>query len=64
MKPINKTYYNLNSETEASYCEWDMANADDEIVIPALVTTGVMNGSKSQLDSAIYRVIDKYEESL
>lgn len=63
MKAINKTYFNLDDSTLPSSVKWDMADEDDNIVIPELVTTTDL-GDKSDLINMVNKAVRDYEKSL
>ena len=63
MKAINKTYFNLDDPNMPSTVQWDMADEDDNIVIPELVTMTDI-GDKSDLINMVNKAIRDYEKSL
>jgi len=60
MKATYKKYYNLDSDTEASYVKWNISDGGD-VVVPDLTTTGEMGSTKEDLDILIDQVIQGYE---
>lgn len=63
MKAINKTYYNLDDPDMPKSVMWDMADEDDNIVIPELVTMTDI-GDKSDLINMVNKAVRDYEKSL
>ena len=63
MKAINKTYFNLDDPNMPSTVQWDMADEDDNIVIPELVTMTDI-GDKSDLINMVNKAVRDYEKSL
>lgn len=60
MKATYKKYYNLDSDTEASYVKWNISDGGD-VEVPDLITTGNMGSTKEDLDALIQEVIQGYE---
>lgn len=63
MKAINKTYFNLDDPDLPSTVQWDMADEDDNVVIPELVTHTDL-GDKSDLTNLVNKAIRDYEKEL
>lgn len=69
LKAINKTYFNIQetdlpigTDIEPVYVEWDLADDNNVIVVPAMVTSAVSN-TKAELDSSIDEVVKNYKGS-